>query len=92
MIAPHALRVEHLGDDPLGVGERRSRLSWQLPDRCGGQQAFYGTALGVYEAQLNGRRIGDHVLAPGTTATVKLPDGRAAFDVGVRVHEWRTVT
>lgn len=26
---------------------------------------LYITGLGVYEAQINGRRVGDHVLAPG---------------------------
>ena len=26
------------------------------------------TALGVYEAQLNGKRVGDYVLAPGWTS------------------------
>ncbi|MEW2353397.1 glycoside hydrolase family 78 protein [Spirillospora sp. NPDC029432] len=29
---------------------------------------LYATALGVYEAELNGRAVGDHVLAPGWTA------------------------
>ncbi|MBE1585352.1 glycoside hydrolase family 78 protein [Nonomuraea angiospora] len=29
---------------------------------------LYATALGVYEAELNGRIVGDHVLAPGWTA------------------------
>ncbi|GAA0956876.1 glycoside hydrolase family 78 protein [Actinocorallia libanotica] len=29
---------------------------------------LYATALGVYEAELNGERIGDHVLAPGWTS------------------------
>jgi alpha-L-rhamnosidase len=29
---------------------------------------LYATAHGVYEATLNGRRVGDHVLAPGWTA------------------------
>ncbi len=29
---------------------------------------LYVTALGVYEIELNGRRIGDHVLAPGWTS------------------------
>ncbi|WP_081909119.1 glycoside hydrolase family 78 protein [Deinococcus sp. YIM 77859] len=29
---------------------------------------LYITALGVYEAQLNGERVGDHVLAPGWTS------------------------
>jgi alpha-L-rhamnosidase len=29
---------------------------------------LYITALGVYEAEINGRRVGDHVLAPGWTS------------------------
>jgi alpha-L-rhamnosidase len=29
---------------------------------------LYATALGVYEAEINGTRVGDHVLAPGWTA------------------------
>ncbi len=29
---------------------------------------LYVTALGVYELELNGRRVGDHVLAPGWTS------------------------
>jgi len=29
---------------------------------------LYVTALGVYEAELNGQRVGDHVLAPGWTS------------------------
>jgi alpha-L-rhamnosidase len=32
------------------------------------QARLYVTALGVYEAELNGRRVGDHVLAPGWTS------------------------
>ncbi|MGW3567521.1 glycoside hydrolase family 78 protein [Streptomyces sp. NPDC000941] len=52
---------------------------------------LYATALGVYEAELNGSRIGDHVLAPGWTAydkrlryqthdvTTLLRPGRNAF-------------
>ena len=29
---------------------------------------LYITALGVYEAQLNGETVGDHVMAPGWTS------------------------
>jgi len=29
---------------------------------------FYGTAHGVYEAEINGKRVGDHVLSPGWTS------------------------
>jgi alpha-L-rhamnosidase len=31
------------------------------------QARLYITAHGVYEAEINGRRIGDHILAPGWT-------------------------
>jgi alpha-L-rhamnosidase len=31
----------------------------------GGRKRVYATALGVYEVRINGKRIGDHVLAPG---------------------------
>ena len=30
--------------------------------------SLFITALGVYEAKLNGRRVGDFILAPGWTA------------------------
>ncbi len=33
------------------------------------------TALGVYEARLNGRRIGDYVPAPGWTASSTISSG-----------------
>lgn len=42
------------GEFQVRAGVKRARL--------------YATALGVYEAQLNGRVVGDHVLAPGWTA------------------------
>jgi alpha-L-rhamnosidase len=32
------------------------------------QARLYVTALGLYEAELNGERVGDHVLAPGWTS------------------------
>ena len=52
---------------------------------------LYVTSLGVYEAQINGERVGDHVLAPGWTSydhrlryqtfdvTALLTDGRNAI-------------
>ena len=46
MSAPHRLRVEHLGDAALGIGERCPRLSWQLPD---GARVQTG-----YQLELNG--------------------------------------
>ena len=41
---------------------------------CGGEIAeawLYITALGVYEAKLNGRRVGNFYLAPGWTEYTK---------------------
>ncbi|HEX2914481.1 MAG TPA: family 78 glycoside hydrolase catalytic domain [Chloroflexia bacterium] len=35
------------------------------------QARLYITALGLYEAELNGNRVGDHVLAPGWTSYQK---------------------
>ncbi|TMD59189.1 MAG: alpha-L-rhamnosidase, partial [Chloroflexi bacterium] len=49
---------------------------------------LYVTALGVYEAQLNGTSVGDHVLAPGWTSY----DHRLqyqTFDVTGLLHEGR---
>lgn len=42
---------------------RRSFASPETPIRA----TLYVTALGLYEAYLNGQRIGDHVMAPGWT-------------------------
>jgi alpha-L-rhamnosidase len=47
--APRQLRVEHLGDAVLGMGERRPRLSWQLPDGASRQTA--------YSVELDGREL-----------------------------------
>jgi alpha-L-rhamnosidase len=47
---------------------------------------LYATALGVYEVEVNGRRVGDHVLAPGWTSY----DHRLryqAFDVTTLIRE-----
>src|SRR5204862_5852325 len=40
MMTPRCLRVEHRGDAVLGIGERRPRLSWQLPDGASRQLAY----------------------------------------------------
>jgi len=48
------------------VGVRYLRKAFQLKSPV--QRAvLYATALGLYEVQLNGRRVGDHVLAPDWT-------------------------
>lgn len=48
----------------------------------------YGRAEGGWRR--DGEDLVVHaVVAPGTAATVELPDGRAPFDVGAGDHEWR---
>ncbi len=42
------------------------RKAFTLPKRVR-RATLYATALGVYELRLNGRRVGDHVLAPDWT-------------------------
>jgi alpha-L-rhamnosidase len=59
--APQRLRVEHLGDAVLGIGERLPRLSWQLPDGASRQLA--------YAVELDGRAL-DRV---DTDASVLVP-------------------
>ena len=59
---------------PTGTRTRRGRS----PARCcaasstsaagAGRARLYVTALGVYEAEINGAVVGDHVLAPGWTS------------------------
>jgi alpha-L-rhamnosidase len=61
-----------LGDGLLGHLNRRLppcahlRRSFELPDRPV-RGRLYVTARGLYEARLNGVRVGDHELAPGWT-------------------------
>ena len=50
MNTPSHLGVEHLGDDVLGLGDRRPRLSWQLPSGAARQEA--------YAIELDGRDLG----------------------------------
>jgi alpha-L-rhamnosidase len=64
--APSDLRVEHLGDGVLGLGEPRPRISWRLPLGSRRQEA--------YDVEIDGlpcgwREAPDHVLVPwpGTT-------------------------
>ncbi len=44
--------------------------TWQQ-EQAPGSAVLYLTALGVYEAQINGKRVGDYVLAPGWTVYEK---------------------
>ncbi|CAM5645726.1 alpha-L-rhamnosidase [Streptomyces pilosus] len=50
-------------DQPSPVLRREFRLRGSVRSA-----RLYATALGVYETEINGRRVGDHVLAPGWTA------------------------
>jgi alpha-L-rhamnosidase len=43
------------------------RKSFALPDMPIVKARVYATALGLYELRINGRRVGDHVLAPDWT-------------------------
>ncbi len=50
------------------------------------QARLFLTALGTYEAELNGQRVGDHVLAPGWTSyNYRLR--YQTFDVTAQLHE-----
>ncbi|KAI3538751.1 hypothetical protein CSPX01_09287 [Colletotrichum filicis] len=55
--------------DERGIRPVRFRKVFDCPDvKGGGITRLYITALGLYEAYLNGHRIGDEWLAPGWTA------------------------
>ncbi len=62
------LRTEDWEAEFVGPGEG-SLLRTEFESGPGLVSArLYATALGVYEVELNGERIGDHVLAPGWTS------------------------
>ena len=43
------------------------RKSFELADKPVAKARLFATALGLYEMHINGRRVGDHVLAPDWT-------------------------
>jgi alpha-L-rhamnosidase len=56
-------------DEDTSTAQPGPLLRHEFEVRAGVAQArLYITALGVYEAQLNGVTVGDHVLAPGWTS------------------------
>src|SRR5262245_677502 len=61
MSAPHGLRVEHLGDAVLGIGDRRPRLSWQLPDGARAQDAYQIEVNGISHERVESS---DSILTP----------------------------
>ncbi len=54
-------------DAPLDDTRRPIRFRRVFQAHCGGRAQLVITACGVYRAFLNGRPVGDHVLAPGWT-------------------------
>ena len=56
----------HCGDEKTGAPAPYFRKTFTLPSPAV-EAILHVTALGVYECELNGRKIGDHVLAPGWT-------------------------
>ncbi|MFF0724025.1 alpha-L-rhamnosidase [Streptomyces sp. NPDC004134] len=52
---------------PVSLPAAQLRHEFRLPARRIVRARLYATALGLYEAHLNGRRVGEDVLAPGWT-------------------------
>ena len=76
---------------PAEPGYRRVRVEPRPGRVLESAAAAHDTPYG--RARVAWRRHDDQivvraVIPPGTTATVVLPDGRAAFDVGSGSHEW----
>ncbi|TDZ19674.1 hypothetical protein Cob_v007534 [Colletotrichum orbiculare MAFF 240422] len=57
-----------LHPDERGIRPIRFRKTFDAPNVESGRSRLYITALGIYEAYLNGDKIGDEWLAPGWTA------------------------
>ena len=66
------------------------RKKWRS-DRKAEKAVFTLTALGVYEAELNGRRIGDYVMAPGWTSYEKRLQYQQ-YDITEMLGEENTLT
>lgn len=60
-------RTDEKHPDENGIRPLRFRKTFKLAGSLKGAR-LYITALGIYEAYLNGKRIGDECLAPGWTA------------------------
>ncbi len=72
LLEPGDWRARFITPDGEGARDETEPLPLlrhEFDVRAGVTQArFYITALGSYEAHLNGKRVGDHVLAPGWTS------------------------
>ena len=69
-----AAEIAPMGQAPWGSDAQRSpsqspilRKTVELADKPIAHARLYATALGLYELHINGRRVGDHVLAPDWT-------------------------
>jgi alpha-L-rhamnosidase len=67
---------------PAPMMRRAFRVEGRAPVRA----VVYATALGLYELSLNGKRIGNHLLAPEWTDYAKRVQYQA-YDVSTLVHE-----
>jgi len=76
-------------DEDTSQPQPSPRLRREFEIRAGHVAArLYISALGVYEAHLNGERVGDHVLAPGWTSYHHRLRYQT-FDVTTLLHEGR---
>jgi alpha-L-rhamnosidase len=67
-IAPDEVEEEAAArDEPPTARPSLLRRAFEVPDPVE-RARLYVTALGVYEVEINGTRVGDHVLAPGWTS------------------------
>ena len=60
------IQVATIGDAPLSVLNPQFRKTFSV-DKPIRSARLYATALGLYEARINGQRVGDDVLSPGWT-------------------------
>ena len=65
VIAPYAAQPSKYWGNTIGPG-RYLRKNFAVP-RLIAKARLYATALGVYEASINGQRVSDDLLAPGWT-------------------------
>ena len=88
MSAPRQLRVEHLGDAALGIGDRAPRLSWQLPDGTALQEAY---CLRVNGGEFDRVESSECVLVPwpgGTLGSRARIEWRVKVWTDARESEW----
>ncbi len=65
ILAPYAAATSKYSDNTIGPGRYLRKIF--VAKSPVAKARLYATALGVYEASINGRRVGDDLLAPGWT-------------------------